>query len=161
MKPIFVISIAAIFGSCTDNSQAPTAAGDAVHSNANDTIVTGAQPVMIAGCYQMIHGKDTAQMQLITKGASITGNLVFDWAEKDGNKGTLAGKLVDSLIVAQYRFESEGMMSVREEVFKIKDSVLVRGYGEIKEENGVMMYADKANLNYDTIQKFRKVKCSD
>ena len=159
MKQFFWISVLIICASCTNEEQKGTAAGNTVHNNVTDTIVTNAAPVAIAGCYEMINGRDTATLQVSVKDTTVTGNLVFDWAEKDGNKGTLQGVLRDSLIIADYTFESEGLISVRQEVFKIEEGAMVHGYGAVKEKSGKIVYQNPDDLQYDTLHIFKKRDC--
>ncbi|HEY0065791.1 MAG TPA: hypothetical protein VGB46_00460 [Flavisolibacter sp.] len=154
---------AAIMAGCnsntgTDNTTANDGTGS-VHGNATPIGTTHTKPLILDGCYEMIIRQDTAKLELTIQDTTVTGRLVYDWHEKDGNTGTIKGVLRDSLIIADYRFESEGIMSVREVVLRIHDDGLTQGFGELSDNNGKIVYADPSNLQYDTIHPFIKVPC--
>ena len=110
-----------------------------------------------AGCYRMIIKNDTAVISLNTAGDSVSGSLSYNWFERDDNDGTFKGVIKnDSLVVADYTFQSEGVTSVRQVVFKIKDSVLLQGYGELQERNDTSFFRDVNLVIFDTKNPFRK-----
>jgi hypothetical protein len=89
----------------------------------------------------------------------VSGTLRYDWHEKDHNSGTIKGVLRNNSIYADYTFESEGMTSVREVVFKIQDTVLLQGFGALTEENGKIIFQHRDSLQFDTIHPFLKIMC--
>lgn len=110
-----------------------------------------------AGCYRMIIKNDTAIISLNTQGDSVSGSLSYNWYERDDNDGTFKGAIKnDSLILADYTFQSEGVTSVRQVVFKLKDSVLLQGYGELQERNDTAFFRDVNLVIFDTKNPFRK-----
>ena len=118
---------------------------------------SSAKPADPAGCYRMIIKNDTAVMSLNTQGDSVSGSLSYNWFERDDNNGTFRGTVKsDTLIVADYTFQSEGVTSVRQVVFKIKDSVLLQGYGELQERNDTAFFRDVNLVIFDTKNPFRK-----
>lgn len=163
MKQFFcLIQSVILIASCTNEQareQNNAVVGSSVHANAEDTIITNAQPMMLGGCYEMAIKKDTARLMLTIKDSTVTGSLVFNWHEKDGNTGMIKGVVRDSFIVADYTFQSEGITSVREEVFKIRDGSLVHGFGDLQEQNGKVVYKDRSRLQYDLDHPFLKVDC--
>ena len=130
-----------------------------IHNNIKDTVVTGTKPMVLNGCYQMTLKKDTAKLNLIVKDSTVTGDLNYNFYEKDRNMGTLNGVLRNDIIYADYTFRSEGMTSVREVALKIKDSVLLQGYGPMEERNGKMVFQNKEKLKFQTAHPFVKVIC--
>jgi len=111
----------------------------------------------ISGCYRMIIKNDTAIMSLNHAGDSVSGSLSYNWYEKDDNNGTFKGSLKnDTLIVADYTFQSEGTTSVRQVAFKIKDSILQQGYGELIEKNDTAFFRDVNLIIFDTKNPFKK-----
>jgi hypothetical protein len=111
----------------------------------------------ISGCYRMVIKSDTATMSLNIQGDSVSGSLSYHWLEKDRNNGTFKGEIRnDTLIVADYTFQSEGKTSVREVAFKIKDSILQQGYGELIQKNDTMFFRDANLIIFDTKNPFRK-----
>jgi hypothetical protein len=114
-------------------------------------------PNDVAGCYRMIIKKDTATMSLNRDGDDVTGSLNYNWFERDDNTGTFKGTIKnDSIIVANYTFQSEGVTSVRQVVFKIKDSVLLQGYGEQYMKNDTLWFRDASLAIFDTKHPFVK-----
>jgi hypothetical protein len=111
------------------------------------------------GCYQLTIKKDTATMNLVVKDSAITGNLVYNWFEKDGNVGTLEGILRDGLIYADYTFESEGMTSVREMIFKLDDTLLLQAVGDLDERDKKIVYKDTTKLDFTVMPPFVKIAC--
>ncbi len=101
---------------------------DPINPNTAATLATAIQP---GDCYQMIIKKDTARLSFTRTGELLEGSLSYHREEKDKNDGTFRGRLLnDSVLLASYTFNSEGIKSVRELVFKIRDSILLQGYGE-------------------------------
>lgn len=159
---IFLLA-AAIVAGCNSNTDTADSTGSdgtgTVHGNATPVGTTDTKPLILDGCYQMIIRQDTATLELTIQDTTVTGKLVYDWNEKDRNTGTIKGVLRDSLIIADYHFESEGMMSVREVVLRIGNDALSQGFGELSDNNGKIVYTDPSNLQYDTIHPFIKVPC--
>jgi hypothetical protein len=129
------------------------------HNNGDATGVIGAKPIALNGCYQMTLKRDTATLNLSVKDTTVTGTLRYDWHEKDRSNGTIKGVLRNNSIYADYTFESEGMTSVREVVFKIQDTVLLQGFGALTEENGKIIFQHRDSLQFDTIHPFLKIMC--
>jgi hypothetical protein len=118
---------------------------------------SAAKPAVPEGCYRMIIKNDTAVMSLNAQGDSVSGSLSYNWTERDDNDGTFKGAIKnDSLIVADYTFQSEGVTSVRQVVFKIRDSVLLQGYGELQNRNDTSFFRDVNLVIFDTKNPFRK-----
>ncbi len=116
-----------------------------------------AAPPDLSGCYQMIIDKDTALLSLNHTGDTVTGSLSYHWHEKDNNEGTFRGAVRnDSLIVADYNFQSEGVISVRQIVFKINNGELLQGYGEIHMKNDTAFFRDVDLVIFDTKHPFQK-----
>ena len=111
------------------------------------------------GCYISTFNKDTAHLKLIISNNEVSGNLVYDRFEKDGNVGTIKGRVQDSLIIADYTFQSEGMTSVREVVFKIKDENLIEGYGDIVLKGDTAAFKNITQLKFQDEQPFLKEEC--
>lgn len=159
---VFLLA-AAVTAGCNGNTGTDDTANNdgtgSVHGNATPIGTTDTKPLILDGCYEMIIRQDTAKLELTIQDSTVTGRLVYDWHEKDRNTGTIKGVLRDSLIIADYQFESEGMMSVREVVLRIGKDALSQGFGELSDNNGKIVYTDPSNLQYDTVHPFIKVPC--
>ena len=123
-----------------------------------DSITEKIPATASAACYIMANGKDTATMQMTVSGPAVSGTLMFNLFQKDKNKGEFSGIMQDTLIVGNYTFESEGMTSVREVVFKLKDDQLYEGYGEVIEKDNGVSFTDITKLKYQPVP-FTKVRC--
>lgn len=158
MKLLLTIFILSLFA-CNENAPAGTSGTGKAHSNTTNTFDTSAKIIDLNGCYQMTLNRDTATMKLNVADTVVTGQLVYDWDEKDGNTGTVKGVLRDSLIYADYTFESEGMTSVREVIFKISGTLLQQAVGDLTEQNNKVIYKDPTKLDFNTMPAFMKVPC--
>jgi len=163
-KNLLLIGLVAL-ASCTVGGPEPESdvvvQTNTVHNNAKNTFDTAARIIDLAGCYEMTMKLDTAQMKLTINDSIVTGELVYDWNEQDGNKGTLKGVLRDSLIVAEYAYESEGLLSVREVIFKIEDNFLQQAVGDLDQQNNKIIYKDKSRLDFNLMPPFMKIPCSN
>ena len=103
----------------------------------------------IQGDYSYINAGDTITLQLKAEGDSLSGPLVYSFAEKDKNQGTFHGAIEDSLIVGTYHFRSEGIYSSRETVFGILPEGLLEGFGEIEHQDSMAVFVDRHHLRFD------------
>jgi len=144
----------------TNSASGDTAASaQTIHTNIPDTIVTGARPVALQGCYQMILKRDTANLRLNVKDSTVTGTLEYAFHEKDRNTGTVHGVLRGDVIYADYTFQSEGTTSVREVVFRVQGDALLQAFGDLTEQDGKVVFKDSARLQFQTVTPFLKVAC--
>jgi len=118
-------------------------------------------PIPLNGCYTYAINKDTATMKLVTTADGVTGTLVYNPVEKDDNRGTIKGKRKDNLIIAHYTFESEGVQSVREVVFKINGETLTEGFGDIYTSGDTAKFKSLAQLQFQNEHAFKKVDCPE
>ncbi len=86
-------------------------------------------------------------MHLIRNGNLVTGELVYDYFEKDKNTGTIKGEMKGDTLFAEYIFMSEGINSVREVAFLQKGDDLIEGYGDVEEQTAKIVFKNKAALN--------------
>jgi hypothetical protein len=142
-----------------DNESDTALSSQTPHNNGDATVVTGAKPIALNGCYQMTLKRDTATLNLTLKDTTVTGTLRYDWHEKDHNIGTIKGVLRNNAIYADYMFDSEGTSSVREVVFKIQDTVLLQGFGALTEENGKIIFQHRDSLQFQDNYPFIKIMC--
>jgi hypothetical protein len=161
IEGIFTLVLLFALLSCGGSEQAgpATEGGSTVHGQATDTIVSSGEPVKLEGCYRMVVQRDTATMYLNIIGNDVTGKLVYNHFEKDDNTGSIKGELRDNHIYADYIFQSEGGTSTREVAFRIRDTVLLEGHGEVEQHGDKMTFRHPGKLEYDTTHPFRKVDC--
>jgi hypothetical protein len=99
-------------------------------------------------CYRYIHNRDTVLLNTIYINGSVTGTLVYNFYEKDKNKGTIQGKMTGDILFADYSFSSEGIQSVRPITFRKIGENFIEGYGETENTNGKTFFKDPDSLNF-------------
>ena len=112
-----------------------------------------------ASCYQYANQSDTVTLKLIRVGEKVTGTLVYQFKEKDSNKGTIQGSMKSDLLLADYTFMSEGTQSTRQVAFKQSGNTFMEGYGESVDENGTMKFKNIDSLNFSSSIKLQEIAC--
>lgn len=112
-------------------------------------------------CYRVILKKDTISLTLNIKNGQISsGNLSYNFYEKDKSEGTLVGEMKGDTLYADYTFMSEGTSSVREVAFLKKGDAYVEGFGAVVDHNkGKVTFKDKKQLQFDGNVMLSKVDC--
>ena len=112
-------------------------------------------------CYRAILKKDTISLSLnIKNGQLSSGNLSYDFYEKDKNTGTIVGEIKGDTLYADYTFTSEAVSSVRQVAFLKKGNTYVEGFGDVIDDNkGKVTFKDKKQLKFDGNIVLSKVDC--
>ena len=139
--------------SCTANQEGKTSA------TSTETLPETQQN--LAGCYQMVIGKDTAYLSLTKDTQGYAGDLWYQRYEKDDNKGSLQLIAETEYLRGWYEFESEGWVSVREIKFKILEDSLAEGYGDVAMYGDTVKYKYPENLEYETKNPFVRMVCKN
>lgn len=142
---LLMLTIAAL-GSCNDRSD-------------NSSIVTNTSSTSNTECYSFTNDKDSITLKLILKDSFVTGNLNYNFFEKDRNTGSIEGRLTGDTIIAEYSFMSEGLQSAREVAFLRKGNNLLEGFGGVQDINGKTVFKDRATLVFDTVNVLTKADC--
>jgi hypothetical protein len=150
MKAIIIISLLSLLASC-NSPEKETEKSSSEQPDAKDTTITN--------CYRYANKKDTVSLQLNKVGKSVTGTLVYDFNEKDKNTGTIEGVIKDNLLVAEYTFMSEGMVSTRQVAFKIEGNSLIEGYGDSFTRNGKVYFKNVDSLSFNNLIKLTETSC--
>ena len=126
----------------------------------SEVLVEKAIPIKeLSGCYEMVISKDSAFLNLNLKGNLVSGDLEYKRFEKDSNKGTFTGTYKDGIIDVWYNFQSEGVISVRQVVFKIEGENIFEGYGDVDQKEDTAYYKYPQTLKYEENHPFLKVEC--
>lgn len=112
--------------------------------------VTNSTQTDFSGLYNYQQNGDTITLQVTVDDTKATGNLMYALNEKDRNSGSFVGEIKDGILLADYTFSSEGVLSERQIAFKLTDASATEGYGDVQEINGRMVFKDAANLEYGT-----------
>jgi hypothetical protein len=110
-----------------------------------------------AQCYAYT-AQDTVYLTL-SGTAPATGNLIYHYAGKDRNRGTIQGSFSGDTLRADYTFQSEGTESVREVVFVRRGNGLAEGYGPVTERGGKIVFRQPHRLQFDTKVSLLPVAC--
>ena len=149
---LFVLAIS-IIACNTPNQKAVNT--DSADSTGKDSLFTGN---VRSECYAYKTNKDSVYMRLKDSAGLITGNLNYNFYEKDSNKGSIIGRMNGDTLIADYTFMSEGMESVRQVAFLKKGNNLVEGYAESVEKNGKMVFKRLDSLKFGNLALSR-VEC--
>ncbi len=114
--------------------------------SAINTPVAVAEAADLNGCYGYKTAKVTISLQARTIGDSVTGTLIYNYAEKDDNTGTFKGTFSGDTLFADYTFTSEGMETVREVAFIRNGDKLKEGYGDVEDRDGKIVFRDRGFL---------------
>ena len=125
---------------------------------------TVAQPVDSASavgpqCYAFTTAQDTVRLTLQTTRPAVTGELTYQYFEKDRNRGTIRGTLHGDTLRADYTFQSEGRESVREVAFLRRGAGWVEGYGDMAEQAGRLVFKQPAALRFESKNELVPVAC--
>jgi len=99
-------------------------------------------------CYTGIINRDTVLLNVNITDTLVTGGLIYNFYEKDDNKGSLSGKMIGDTMIADYKFYSSGMESMRQVAFLKKDSEMIQGFGPMVEKAGKMVFVNTNEINF-------------
>ena len=86
----------------------------------------------VVGCYEAQLGKDLYSLAILTQaGEAFEGTLRFKNYQKDSSSGPFVGTYIDGTLFGEYSFQSEGMDSVIQVIFKKSVDGFIRGYGKM------------------------------
>lgn len=161
MKSIFFFTLLSgcIFLACNSKRSEQT---DSTKNTPPAEVANNQTPAPVANdpaCFRYFGNKDTVYLQLSELYGTMTGMLLYKNYQKDKNLGTLQGKMMGDVLLAEYTFKSEGMMSTRQVAFKKKGDDYIEGFGDVKDVNGKVTFKDPTALKYDESRVFVKVPC--
>lgn|GEM_PF-338422 len=120
---------------------------DSLGSESTDTIQKTS--VKLQPCYLATIGKDSAFLKItVSDSTKVSGELYYKFLEKDQTTGKINGVITSDTLTVDYTFMSEGVKSVREITFLVRDEQVIEGIGDYQEENGKMVYKSKALIDY-------------
>lgn len=137
------------------------ACNQAGNTSKNDSTTTeeAATQNAVAGCYSKISGRDTSRLSLIIDENNVNGTLEYSIYEKDKNNGVITGTLHDNILRATYEFQSEGMKSTRDVVFKLMGEQVYEAQADSLTTEGLPVFSpDAALLKFEPVP-FKKTAC--
>jgi hypothetical protein len=126
------------------------------HAPAPSTNIPGEVTVEnISGCYVAMLSKDVYTLHITSQqGEVVSGTLAFKNFEKDSSNGTFSGTYKKGILLADYTFNSEGMQSVRQVIFKKIENGLVEGFGNVTTIGDREVFVDPSTVAYDSNATF-------
>ena len=122
------------------------------------------QPIDTLGsksfCFMKVIGKDTVAVSFDDNLGTITGKLAYKNNEKDSSKGDISGFKSGDTLKLSYEFASEGTTSKRDIFFVQKNNSLYEGVGELKDNDGQMVYVNEKKISYPDNQKLQQADCN-
>lgn len=110
-------------------------------------------------CFSSAIKRDSIWVKLDFSSEEVTGILIYNFHEKDRNKGTLQGGLKGDTLLASYTFHSEGVVSVREVAFLVKGDQLIEGFGEMEMKENRQVFKEKGEIDFSQGIAFKKIDC--
>ncbi|RYZ45047.1 MAG: hypothetical protein EOP49_25985 [Sphingobacteriales bacterium] len=112
-------------------------------------------------CYASLTTNDTVVLSFVVADTMVTGDLLYQFNEKDRNTGSIKGVLKGDTLIADYSFMSEGIKSVRQVVFLKQGDEMIEGFGYVAEDKGRMFYKDLKTLTFDKSVILKSVNCDN
>lgn len=134
-----------LLAACNNNTQ-----------NIKEEAVSMTEPL---SCYAYIHNNDSILLNFTVDDNIVTGNLTYNFFEKDDNEGSVNGEMHGDTIFAVYKFQSEGKESEREIAFLKRENTFVEGFGEVIYKNEKMLFKNKNLLNFESNLILEKTPC--
>jgi hypothetical protein len=164
MRKVIAIILILSNTACNNQQDSNTTNTDTLVTSTDTAIHQSPVPVVITdstlqGCYSLINGKDTASLELGLDKGNVSGSLSYNMYGKDRNDGTFEGEISGGLLKVWYLFRSEGIMSVRQEIWKIAPDKLIPATGEVTVKGDTSIFINPDRLIFDNNRAFVKVKC--
>lgn len=111
-------------------------------------------------CYSYATPDDSIMLRLNRRGEAVEGELIYYLREKDANRGTIVGTMVDDTLFAEYTFQSEGVTSTREVAFIRRGDELVEAFGEVEERDGKFVFTDRSLITPNENVILKHIDCN-
>lgn len=112
----------------------------------------------ITGCYVAKIGKDVYALNIENESnKDVSGMLAYNNYQKDSSSGFFSGNFSNDILLGNYFFDSEGMRSDSQVIFKKMGDDFIQGFGPIKLENGnKVRFDDIKKINFDSKNVFKR-----
>ena len=154
-KSLLLLAALACIAACTSEKSEQT--DTAQESVATEVLETAES----SDCYTAILGQDSLSLRVERMSDDVTGDLSYNFYEKDDNSGTFQGRMHGDTLLADYTFPSEGTESVRQVAFLKKGDGFVEGYGDVEDQGGKIVFKNTAMLDCGSGTAFTKVPCAE
>lgn len=111
----------------------------------------------IKGCYVAKLSKDVYTLNIKSENNGVvSGVLAYNNYEKDSSSGSFNGTFKDNILLGTYSFDSEGMHSDNQLIFKKVGNSFVQGFGPTKIIDGKETFENISAINFDSNSTFIK-----
>ncbi|WP_026905480.1 hypothetical protein [Pedobacter glucosidilyticus] len=145
-----LVVLASVWMACNQNQPS---------TSQTDSTVTPSEDALETQCFTAVVGKDSASMKLNNLDGKISGQLAFNFFEKDDSDGEIKGEFKGDTLFVDYIFKAEGSISKNPLAFLKKDGKLYQGYGEIETYLGKTYFKEPAAINFDKGFVFEQDTC--
>ncbi len=121
--------------------------------------VAESEDALASQCFNAVVGKDSASLKINNLDGKITGQLAFNFFEKDDSEGEIKGEFKGDTLFVDYTFKAEGTVSKNPLSFLKKDGKLYQGYGEIESYLGKTYFKEHAAISFDKGFVFEESEC--
>lgn len=140
-----LLVLTALFSACQDNTKIKEKIEEETKLDTKDT----SNVSLNKACYQFVKNRDTISLNIQQMGKALSGDLSYNFYEKDKSHGKVSGKLIGDTLLMNYMFNAEGTSSIRQVAFLKKGNKLIEGYGDVEERNGSFVFKDIKGLNFN------------
>ncbi|MEK7586145.1 MAG: hypothetical protein AAB477_02880 [Patescibacteria group bacterium] len=111
----------------------------------------------IVGCYVAKLGNDVYSLKIDSEVSGVvSGALSYNNYQKDSSSGPFNGTFNNDILLADYSFYSEGMLSNSQVVFKKSGDSFIQGFGSVEVVNNKNIFKDVTSVTYDPKSTFIK-----
>ncbi|WP_231463279.1 MULTISPECIES: hypothetical protein [unclassified Pedobacter] len=156
MKKLFSISIALslFLFSCKSDSKKYTTVDSSIMSDKTDNYRSPDE------CFTYDKNGDNVSLLIYGTGNNkVLGKLNYSLSGKDKNSGQFYGRTVGDTIIVDYKFQSEGVWSIRQVAWIRQGDKLLEGFGETYQDNDIVKFKNYRKLNYGTSIVLEKTIC--
>ncbi len=117
--------------------------------------LTSNEASSIEGCYLRRLEKDVYTLVIqYEKRGNVSGALAYNNYQKDSSSGSFAGTFANDILLGNYSFDSEGMHSDRQVIFKKVGNNFIQGFGPVKVVGSKEEFTDLTAVTYDPKSTF-------
>jgi hypothetical protein len=150
----FFLLVVITLTACNSNEDTPKQ-----KENGTDKRAKAPEPIAVVNCYKGINNRDTVLLDLTTIDKGVSGNLQYNFFEKDKNDGTFSGEMHGDTLLAEYVFSAEGRISERQVVFLKRGNELVEGYAAMEEKGNRMVFKDINTVDFSKGIVLKRMDC--
>lgn len=160
MKQFIFFTVLVVFAlSCTQNKSSSN------QTENDSTIVEKPANIVLAegkSCYLGVVGKDSVKLEIDRNGTDFKGFLSYKRFESDSSLGELNGTISGDTLKGNFNFLSEGMISINEKYFLVKDGKLLEGWGDmVNVDDLTMKFENPSQLAYGQGFVLSPTDCTD